>query len=73
MQPIPLTVHLVLYLLADRSTLVGTQAWATIIDWKAWKLKQVTRSSPAGEVHAFGDAHDYQEWLRASLLEIREC
>ena len=34
-----------LHLIADKDILDGKQPWASMIDWKSWKLKRVTRSS----------------------------
>ena len=46
---------------------------ASIIDWTSWKLKRITKSSLAGEVQAFSEAQDRQEWLRSLWLEICSC
>ena len=59
-----------IHLLADNAILEGQNSWASIIDWRSWKLKRITKSSLAGEVQAFSEAQDRQEWLRAFWLEI---
>ena len=56
--------------MADKRILEGKQSWASMIDWKSWKLKRVTRSSLAGEVQAFSDCQDTQEWFRAFWQEL---
>ena len=59
-----------IHLLADSSILNGQNPWASIIDWKSWKLKRITKPSLAGEAQAFSEAQDRQEWLRSFWPEI---
>lgn len=59
-----------LHMMADKDSVEGKQSWITIIDWKSWKLRRVTRSSLAGEVQAFSDCQDIQEWLRTFWQEL---
>ena len=57
-------------MMADKDMLDGKQRWASMVDWKSWKLRRVTRSSLAGEVQAFSDCQDTQEWLRVFWQEL---
>ena len=59
-----------IHLLARSSILDGQNSWASIVDRKSWKLKRITTSSLAGEVQAFSEAQDRQEWPRSFWLEI---
>ena len=62
-----------MHLLADSSILDGQNSWASITNWKSWKLKRITKPSIAGEVQAFSEAQDRQAWLRSFWLEISSC
>ena len=58
-----------LHMMADKAILEGKQSWTSVIDCKSWKLRRVTRDSLAGEVQAFSDCQDTQEWLRTFWQE----
>ena len=58
-------------IIANQSLLESKEELVTILDWRSFKLRRVSRSSLSAEVQAFSEAVDATEFTQLFLAEIK--